>query len=260
MSDKSKPLTPAELEVYLDELMSPSEREVCAARLRDDPESAAQVELQTQIDASLLSTFKVRSPSAESVEALLAGQPRPERVAPQLRQTRTMRLNRRRLIWVAVAASIAWAIVAWQMVNRRRDQPFFEARSLVAIYRETIASGFEPYYECREADRFAATFAQRQGQPLRLAEMPPGSRMLGLSYAGGFSRDTTAMLCRVDAQPVMVFIDRAAADQPDITRSDVGVHVFRSERHELVFYEVTPFDQPRVVEYLLPSEPKRLPE
>ena len=84
--------------------------------------------------------------------------------------------------------------------------------------------------------------------------MPPGSRMLGLSYAGGLSRDTTAMLCDVDAQPVMVFVDRIAADRPDLVQSDEDVHVFRSKRHGLVFYEVTPFQHARVVEYLLPSE------
>ncbi len=75
MSHESEPITPAELEAYLDQQMSPSEREACEDRLRNDPAAAAQIELQTQIDASLLRTFKMQSPSAESVEALLAGQP-----------------------------------------------------------------------------------------------------------------------------------------------------------------------------------------
>jgi hypothetical protein len=150
--------------------------------------------------------------------------------------------------------------VAMQLGRDRQNGPVFAARPLVDVYREVVADGFEPYYECREADRFADTFARRQGQPLQLLPLPAGVRMLGLSYPGGLSRDTTAMLCHVDGQPVMVFVDRAGADQPTAddrptTGEGAGgaTQVFRVERHGLVFYEVTPLALPRVVDFLAPA-------
>ena len=79
--------------------------------------------------------------------------------------------------------------------------------------------------------------------------------MLGLSYAGGLSRDTTAMLCRVDGQPVMVFVDRLANDLPLAWANDKsGVHVHRVVRDGLVFYEVTPYESDRVIDYLVPED------
>ncbi len=226
--------------------------------LREQPEIKAEIDLQAEIDSSLSRVFDVPAPTAESVEAMLAGSRQCEPAVTPVAEVAAPRTARRQMVLIGLAALAAWIIVAWQFSRRRPKTPFFKPRPLAMIYRETIAAGFEPYYECREEDRFAATFAQRQGQPLRLAEMPAGSRMLGLSYTGGLSRDTTAMLCSVDEQPVMVFVDRLAADQPEMGQSDENVRVFRSERDGLVFYEVTPFGQPRVVEFLLPmkSEPR----
>jgi hypothetical protein len=156
----------------------------------------------------------------------------------------------KRLLLLTVAAGIAWIIVAWQFLGRPSTAPHFTPRSLVGIYHETIAKGFEPYYECRDDQRFAATFLQRQGQPLLLAQMPEGSSMLGLSYSGGLSRNTTAMLCRVDEQPVMVFVDTLTADRAQSEDEDRRIHLFRETRDGLVFYEVSPFPQARVIEYL----------
>jgi hypothetical protein len=128
------------------------------------------------------------------------------------------------------------------------------------VYRETVANGFDPYYECRDDERFAATFEQRQGIVLHLAAMPAGKGMLGLSYPGGLSRDTTAMLCRVDDQPVMVFVDRVENDQEDAgENSDASLRVQREVRDGLVFYEVAPQGTASVLEYLVSGEPKAGP-
>ncbi len=78
--------------------------------------------------------------------------------------------------------------------------------------------------------------------------------MLGLSYPGGLSRNTTAMLCEVDEQPVMVFVDRLGKDEEVADRQAVPSiewNVFRSVRDGLVFYEVLPFEVLRVAKYLV---------
>jgi hypothetical protein len=59
------------------------------------------------------------------------------------------------------------------------------------------------------------------------------------------------MLCRVDDQPVMVLVDRALTDLPIAQRNDdPSLKVFREERDGLVFYEITPFDEARVIDRL----------
>jgi hypothetical protein len=143
-------------------------------------------------------------------------------------------------------------------VSQRDDgsTPFFEPTPLADIYMETIRNGFKPYYECRVDQRFAGTFAQRQGTPLRLLPLPDDVKMLGLSYPGGLSRDTTAMLCTAAGEPVMVFVDRATADNPNVATSHrEGTNVFRAERDGLVFYELSQFDESRVMQFLAIAHP-----
>jgi hypothetical protein len=88
--------------------------------------------------------------------------------------------------------------------------------------------------------------------------MPAGSRMLGLAYTGGLSRETTAMLSYVDDQPVMVFVDKAQNDLHDVAAPDGKLNVFREERDGLVFYEVTPLGESKMTPLLapLPNEPR----
>jgi hypothetical protein len=79
--------------------------------------------------------------------------------------------------------------------------------------------------------------------------------MLGLSYPGGLSRDTTAMLSEVEGEPVMVFVDRASADFAGAAMdADPALNVFRDERDGLVFYEVTPLDSPQMTALLRAAE------
>ena len=163
-----------------------------------------------------------------------------------------------RAYWVAATLAAAAAIggviasLTWQ--GPERDGPLFVARPVAELYREAVAAGFEPTYECKEPERFAATFQSRQGQPLQLLAMPARMRMLGLAYTGGLSRNTTAMLCRIDAMPVMVFVDRESADRPDAAAmTDASLHVFRAAHDGLVFYEVTPLAEPRAMQLLAPA-------
>src|SRR5262249_13346397 len=143
------------------------------------------------------------------------------------------------------------AFVIWNFDSRPGTVPHFEPVPLAQIYKQTVKAGFEPYYECRDDERFAETFESRQGIPLQLSNMPIGSMMKGLCYPGGLSRETTAMLCDVDGAPVMVFVDRDEKDRKGAMKnSDPELHVFREERDGLVFYEVTPLDEPTMIEHL----------
>jgi hypothetical protein len=151
-------------------------------------------------------------------------------------------------VLIATAASVAWLLVAWQVTRNWDQRPIFVSRALVDVYRETVNAGFRPYYDCREEARFADVFEQRQGQALRLAKLPADRRMLGLSYPGGMSRDTTAMLCEVQEKPVMVFVDRAEHDNALASQNPHSdLHVFRQELGPLVLYEISPWPTPSVM-------------
>ncbi|HMP06669.1 MAG TPA: hypothetical protein PJ982_09995 [Lacipirellulaceae bacterium] len=245
-----------QLEAYLDGLLDEQQAAAFALRMEAEPALRRAVELQAHVDSSLVRQYRAEPPSAAMLAAMLAG------AAPGVLTTasRAEHLGTpaaRSWQWyggvaaaLAAAAAMAWLLAApWQRSADR--QPLFAARPLVEIYNDAVATGFEPTYECHDPAVFAETFQVRQGTPLKLLPLPDGVRMLGLAYVGGLSRSTPAMLALVDEKPVMVFVDRAAADRP--LAADIGdarLRVFRQQRDSLVFYEVTPLDRPRVMEFL----------
>jgi hypothetical protein len=240
------------LEAYLDGVMADDERAAFVADLANNPQLADEVALQARLDASLVRAFpRVVAPAAHLAvfekylsSALDAGHPA------------TIKFP---WPWVAgmaaVAAAACLAFVTWNFNTQSGKAPYFAPVPLAQIYNKTVDEGFEPYYECRDDERFAKTFQLRQGVPLQLATLPTGSMMKGLSYPGGLSRETTAMLCDVNGEPVMVFVDREERDQKlAVKNSDPDVNVFREQRDGLVFYEVTPLDEPMMTQYLQVAE------
>jgi hypothetical protein len=244
MKRPSDPIDDSRIEAYLDETLTPREHQAFEEQLATDPALEQQVALQRRIDRTLAQAF----PAAQIDDQ------RATEAAEQVLQPRLTALPLPRRLWWVAAAAVAGVALAWIVMDSRRDEPYFEPTPLAQVYHTTVRQGFEPYYECEEPERFAQVFESRQGQPLQLLAMPSGSRMLGLSYPGGLSRNTTAMLCKMDGEPVMVFVDRARADQPhaaEVPAAYAGTHVFRQERHGLVFYEVTPLEAPRALDYLV---------
>lgn len=244
-----------QLELYLDGLMSEEES---AAFLRDvDPQTLrAAVALNDQLAESLARIAKPIPLNETAIEraytiahASTANQPDANSTDANGR-THT---NRRNAIQLALAATllIAAGLGIWFGAVGKRIDPFFESRSLVAIYEETVQRGFRPVYNCEEEARFAATFQQNHGQSLALAQLPLGSRMLGLSTLGGISRSTTAMLCEVDNQKVIVYVDRAG--NGDLAAALVNnvdsLNVFVEQKNGLVFCEVSPLDSARMIEH-----------
>ena len=248
MSKEAEPNIDQQLEAYLDGLMSRQERIDFETQLAAHPELMKQVEVQAQIDASLGRLFPHRELSTDDLSGIRTQTDLAE-VASAPTPIKSSTTTRAALL--GLAAVIAWILVVWQLQDRPDKAPFFQPRPVVQVYQEILDNGFQPYYECREEDRFADTFERRQGIPLVLNKLPEGSHMLGLSYAGGLSRDTTAILCHVDDQPVVVFVDRLESDLALATEdfsSDLSVH--RIVKNRLVFYEVTPFETATIIGYL----------
>jgi len=127
----------------------------------------------------------------------------------------------------------------------------FTPRPLASVYSEKVDRGFTPYYYCEDDSRFAELFSTKLGQALALAEMPAGREMIGISQLGGISRVTVAMLCKVDGQNVLVFVDRVGEPGFEWATANTndGLNVFVEERNGLVFCEVTPLDSAKMIEF-----------
>ena len=227
------------LEAFLDELLDEQEKAEFLSETEDHQMLDRIQQFQREIDQSLQRSFDSQPLSDDRINAL-ANRRETALTTPRLFQKTN---------WMQVAAAavilICSALVIWYYSQTGTTEPHFQTRSLTAIYQETRERGFQPYYECEDLDRFAAVFDQRQQQPLSLTDpMPDGREMLGLSYLGGLSRATTAMLGRVDETPVMVFVDRIENDDPFFAEStDTNLNIFRRSERGLVFYEVTPLPE-----------------
>ena len=76
--------------------------------------------------------------------------------------------------------------------------------------------------------------------------------MLGVSYLGGISRSTTAVLFEVNENPVIVFVDRENSQQDGLltkTPLDSAIYIHKTKRDGLVFYEVSSLDEPAATMY-----------
>lgn len=245
MNDKEK--IDMELQAYIDGDMTEQEQTAFLSKY-DEAELQIAMNQCSEIDNSLKRIFQAGDPPLSQL-AEISRLNAPTLVAdkPKLK-----------LAWpaalLALAASIALVgfSTGW-FLPRQSTAPFFEQTSLVSLYDDALENGFEPYYECDDAKRFAEVFKERQGVGLALAEFPENTRMLGLSYPGGLSRDTTSMLCIVDEQKAIVFVDRLKVDSTAVTelpsgRDDLFIH--RAEKFGLVFYEVSPFSNSRIIKFM----------
>lgn len=232
-------------EAYLDGTLDKALRAEVERRIAASPELQAEVEMQRQIDQLLRQKFSAPSEIP----------PLPRTTDATLPPPRSFWRSRRGVSLLVAAACVGWLLFVWQLVPRGKKQAPFEPQPLAMLYDQAVQSGFEPYWEC-PPERFTATFQQRQQAPLQMAEMPEDRRMLGLAYPGGLSRDTTAILCRVDDQPVMVFVDRLANDRT-VSEDDrwPEVHIHRKMLGPLVLYEVSEFDQPQMLNFLTLASP-----
>jgi hypothetical protein len=275
---------PDALDAYLDGLLNAAAQARFAERLGRDAALRAELELRRTIDRQVRALFQppaappLELTSSERAAESRRGEELAERFGSDenatepsvsVKPARASANSARRVWWggrslpyrwqlvgLGVTTAAIWAFLVWALLPSRRADFVFTARPLTEVYRETVDHGFEPYYICEDDERFRSTFYHRHGQALRLADLPAGRQMVGLSYLPAISRHSTAMLAKVDQQPVIVFVDKLSRDRPIETPPETsGLRMFRRELSGLVLYEITPFDEPRMISFLLPADP-----
>ena len=251
-----RPLDDGRLEAYLDHQLSPEEAQQFEQRLRDDPALREQLSLARDLDASLRRTFPDRAASAESIERVR------DAATSATKVQRPASTQRRKLVVAVLAATVGATMAGWQLLNSgllKKDRPY-RLVTFEQIYDNAVNSGFKPTWLCEDDREFIETFEKRQGQGLRLAKLPSNMKMAGLAYIGGVTAQTTTLMMWVDGQPVMVFVETKDRDRPKEPPSwSSGLNLFRREKLGLVFYELSPLDESRIIDLLEPADSADLP-
>ena len=203
-------------------------------------------EVEQLIDASLRRMFV---PPAQPVLDRIVDQVVAQ-IRPAVRPTIRVRGIRRLAAAAAIAAGLVGGWQVWRVAGpgagapaAYRHQPW---RSLDTVYRDTVASGFEPGWVCADDREFVLTFKSLHHQGLVLADTPPRFEAVGLLYCNSITPRTIGVLLRVEGRPVIVFVDRVERDtvQP---KPSAGINVFRRQIGRLVLYELSPLSEPLVL-------------
>jgi hypothetical protein len=84
------------------------------------------------------------------------------------------------------------------------------------------------------------------GYAIRMKEQPANLKLVSMSQAHVLSPRTFVLQARVDGQDMLLLADRACEDAPLAGRG-CGMHQFRREVGGVVFYELSPFDEPMLL-------------
>jgi len=240
---------PTNLDRYLDGLLADAELRAFEEQMVRDPQLAAQVEAQRQIDESLRRVML--APSAPAVPG----------ESYSLRPSGWGRI--RSSPWIAIAAVLIIGVSVWRVWDVYYAHPTQETiypaggapRTMDTIYQVEKSRGFVPMWVCRDDKEFATTFWKNLGSALTFRNPPANVDSLGLSYGNtiGLSPKTVYMLFKINGREVIVFIDKKSNDQnPKLTTP--GLNLFRRETGEFVLYEMTPLERPMVFDKFQPYE------
>ena len=260
------------LDLYLDDALGADERAAFEARLAEDSELAAQLELQRSIDASLKSSFRPPAAAATNGSASLQ---RAGIVDCYPDERRTRWIDRR---WIPLAAAglfltlamgtirmLVWPPQDPQTKGTTEEFAFGPAlppqgepppyappgTACVAVRAEWLAA-----YEAAKNPMMACGDLSWEdtvhGADLSLATT--NAMMHERVTDPRLGDAVTAYTAQADASTVMVFITDCDRDpRPligELQTSAGPLSLFRRELGDLVLYELTPLDEARIVPHI----------
>lgn len=250
----------ANVDAYLDGLLSPEEAAAFERELEVSPELRRQIELHEQSVAEVRSAYRYE-PRTHAAGLTTNAQAMAREAGPGLKLSGThatpaakrpgtaIRLRRLAIAAVLVLGCAGtWATYVHLTSGGVKLVPPQE------IYLALDRANWTPEEVCTEGPEFAAYIQSRMGQPLSIAARP-GIELVGWSYGDGYDgrivgEKTVVMLARVDGRGVAVLIDRASQDRSLTVPEGSGLRIFRRVIGSLVVYEVTPLDQSRIIDAL----------
>ncbi|MBB6428563.1 anti-sigma factor family protein [Algisphaera agarilytica] len=260
---------------YLDGLMSAEDREQFERRLEAEPDLAALLEQFTKYeqaeagwlaqDAHAASDAVMKAIAAEQAgvepgqappSLRLAGSdtaPAAQDTPPAKRSTSSVWAQALKI--AACIAVVTTVYLAGQWLSPWDSDPRLRAGEMYAMLEE---SGFVAPRTC-SPEQFPVEMQNAVGVSLAFAPDVPQVELLGWSYPaslGGevLSKDEIILMAKVEGENVAVVIDQA--DQARRLRGSrsAGLEVHKEEIQGLVFYEVTPFDTPKILPLIQPTD------
>ncbi len=253
MTTPSQPYDHAQLDAYLDGQLEEAELRAFEQQLARHEGLRIQVERQRALDDSLQRLFPI-----PSTDQLLSSWPSPH-TQPRPRVSTSDWSPRAR--FMATAACLALIVLAgWRLWDFSRPpapdsyspQPW---RSLATVYDDTLKQGFKPEWVCKDDEEFMMTFRSRLGQRLLLAQSDGIVQAVGIGYCHSITPQTLYLLARVScddgAEPtdeVLVFVDRAEHASERLISCGGALRLFRRQVGMLQLFELTPCNQPKVLD------------
>jgi len=284
MTEPTPPLHPTNLDALLDQQRAESGRFDLQRLAEERPELAEELRIQLTIDESLRQRFAIpplpilklpEDPRPNDGDGDYQGdsggssggnrppdrRPGPQRLpATDRGAANWLRERFESLPWfgwgvaLVLVVGVGWLGASWLSGDNASRE--FAPRPLTEIFAEQQAAGW-PIQSPQASDNgFLREIYFRQGVAIAVQKLPAGVRLLGTTPLAGISRHSTALIGEAQSQPLLVLVDKRARDGhvPKPT-PDAGLFQHRRELGDLVLYEVSPFDEPLLLPFLLQVEP-----
>lgn len=233
------------LDDYLANEMTGESKRTFEFMLESRPELRRKLELQREIDRSLLKTCE--APAELADRAVMAAVASDEcKTRPSARPNKWMRR-------LAIAAMLLLGVYgAWSTWSFLKPVPTGYAkaqawRAPMAVYEDTVDAGFKPAWVCKDDEEFIRTVRNSLGQRLAVADEDKSVRVVGIAYSNTLSTFTLLILAMVDEQPVIVFADKLSKDRQLPPPPSDSMSWNRRELGNLVLYELSPLPDARVL-------------
>mgnify|MGYP001156584557 FL=1 len=253
----SRPFDGEAVDRYLDGAMSDSERAAFEAEMSRSDSLRDEVTLQRRLDSSLRTSFGL--PPAVPAAGILTRE-EARAFAPKKRRAGWSREFK---MFGALAALLALAVSIHAYFWLTGPATAEERPSLASAYYKLVNHKFRPSEVCTTREKFAQWMGTRYGVALAPKEDRPDVQLVGWSYSGAISNYTGLLLARVDGKPVIVAIDTVER-QNDWGKpcrrhpgDEDGVNFFSTVIDGIALYEITPLDQPRIIDNLAVFKPAR---
>lgn len=224
---------------YLDGTLAGDDLARFEAALHADPSLRHEIELQSRIDDSLDRLF-TPPPSA------VVTPPAPAATKPP---TPWWKREIPKLPLAAAAAIAAIVYLGFQYFSPTPENPRMNPAT---VYSNLEVTGWPIEFVCKDEQEFADVMQQKMGVPLYVPAATPGLVVAGWSYTNSYSGTplgptTMYLISRVEQQPVLVLIEKSQYDRKIKLPKDSPLHLHRRQVKDVVMYEVSPLEAPRVI-------------
>jgi anti-sigma factor RsiW len=261
--DAGDPGDGSRLDAYLDGQLSGAELSAFEARLASEPALDAQRELQQRIDRGLRGVLippafiplpmNGHPPACGTKGLAVYGHPLTPSAPPAGAAAKTgwaaiksVLLSGKGLLISALLLSGLLGIAGWLASAHFTAVPAEHPRALSfqELYQGQVhAESCGANLDRQQVESLAS---QTLGYTIRLQGMPTDVKLVSMTNAWVMTHNTFVLHARHNGQDLLVLADHACEDVPASVAAahTCGMHPFRREVDGLVFYELTPLEQP----------------